>query len=204
MDGIALLGEARAAGLTVDADDGRLRIRGPASAGDVARRLLDHKADVLRALDLPDADPEAPAPLDAAPVVTPDALPVGWPADVPRPDWWPELTAAAVKVLAARRVTCPGCGFGVAALWAGHEGARWSCPSCGLDSSTDDVPDWFTLDPPDGWRCPRCSGMLWWEDCGSLERPPARRCVACDGDALARCDAVAARAAKLRAEAETA
>jgi hypothetical protein len=50
MDGLSLLVEARAAGLIVLADGGRLVIRGPKSADAVARRLLAHKAVVLAAL----------------------------------------------------------------------------------------------------------------------------------------------------------
>jgi len=50
MDGLTLLSEGRAAGLTVIADGERLVIRGPRSADAVARRLLTHKAVVLTAL----------------------------------------------------------------------------------------------------------------------------------------------------------
>ena len=61
MDGMILLEEARAAGLSVTADGDRLRIRGPRRADPVARRLLAHKPDVLSALvelaSLPDPPP---------------------------------------------------------------------------------------------------------------------------------------------------
>jgi membrane-associated PAP2 superfamily phosphatase len=50
MDGVTLLSEGRAAGLTIMADGGRLVIRGPRSADAVARRLLAHKAVVLATL----------------------------------------------------------------------------------------------------------------------------------------------------------
>lgn len=50
MDGVALLSEARDAGLDVLADGERLVVRGPRRAEPVARMLLDHKADVLAAL----------------------------------------------------------------------------------------------------------------------------------------------------------
>ena len=50
MDGLALLREARGAGLSVAAEGDRLRVRGPKSAGDVAARLLADKAAVLAAL----------------------------------------------------------------------------------------------------------------------------------------------------------
>ena len=157
MDGIALLGEARAAGLVVETDGDRLRIRGPSSAGDVARRLLDHKADVLRALD---AAPEPPA------------------------HWPPDALAAHV----AKHGAYPAGGIG---------------PPTPEDTTAAlaravDVPDWFDLDPPDGWTCPTCGAMAWWETCGSLTTPPVRRCVRCDAEALARSDALAARAVRLR------
>ena len=50
MDGLALLREARAAGLSVVIEGDRLRVRGPKSAGDVAARLLAAKPAVLAAL----------------------------------------------------------------------------------------------------------------------------------------------------------
>ncbi len=58
MDGLTLLEEARAAGLTVRADGERLRIRGPRRAEPMAQRLIAHKAAVLAALIAPPADPE--------------------------------------------------------------------------------------------------------------------------------------------------
>jgi hypothetical protein len=50
MDGLALLSEATAAGLTVQVDGDRLVIRGPKTADAVARRLLEYKPDVVTAL----------------------------------------------------------------------------------------------------------------------------------------------------------
>ncbi len=50
VDGIALLREARAAGLKVEADGSRLVIRGPRNAEALARRLLARKDEVLHAL----------------------------------------------------------------------------------------------------------------------------------------------------------
>ena len=50
-----LLSEARAVGLVVLADGDRLVIRGPRAADAVARRLLEHKAEVMRALATPGA-----------------------------------------------------------------------------------------------------------------------------------------------------
>ena len=43
-------GRGQAAGLTVLADGQRLVIRGPKSGEEIARRLLEHKADVLEAI----------------------------------------------------------------------------------------------------------------------------------------------------------
>ena len=53
MDGLALLDEARAAGLEVQADGDRLVIRGPPRAEGMALRLLEHKAEVLPLVNPP-------------------------------------------------------------------------------------------------------------------------------------------------------
>jgi len=50
MDGIGLLCDAKAAGLTVEADGDVLRIRGPRNAESIARRLLENKGTVLEAI----------------------------------------------------------------------------------------------------------------------------------------------------------
>lgn len=50
MDGLTLLSDAAAAGLTVRADGDRLVIRGPRKAEPLARRLLEHKRQVIAAL----------------------------------------------------------------------------------------------------------------------------------------------------------
>ena len=50
MDGLTLLAEARAAGLSVAAQGCRLVVRGPRRAEAMARRLIEHKADVMAAL----------------------------------------------------------------------------------------------------------------------------------------------------------
>ncbi len=47
MDGVTLLRKARDAGLTVTAEGGRLRIRGPRCAERLARRPIENKASVL-------------------------------------------------------------------------------------------------------------------------------------------------------------
>jgi hypothetical protein len=49
-DGITLLQEARAVGLVVVAMGDQLRIRGPRRAEPIAKRLIAHKADVLKVL----------------------------------------------------------------------------------------------------------------------------------------------------------
>ncbi len=59
MDGLTLLQQARAAGLTVRAEGGRLCIQGTLRAEALARQLLDHKTAVLAALP---ASPEKSAP----------------------------------------------------------------------------------------------------------------------------------------------
>ncbi len=50
MGAVSLLQEAEAAGLSVRVDGERLVVRGPKSAGAIAERLLDHKAEVIEAL----------------------------------------------------------------------------------------------------------------------------------------------------------
>jgi hypothetical protein len=63
MVGVMLLEEARAAGLTVQAQGDRLRIRGPRRAEEVALRLIAHKAAVLEVLAA--AVDHSPQPADA-------------------------------------------------------------------------------------------------------------------------------------------
>jgi hypothetical protein len=53
MDGPTLLHEARAAGLMVTAEGGRLRVRGPRRAEALARQLLAYKEAVLLCLTEP-------------------------------------------------------------------------------------------------------------------------------------------------------
>ncbi len=50
MGGVALLADARAAGLTVRADGDKLVVRGPRRCAALAQSLLDHKPDVMAAL----------------------------------------------------------------------------------------------------------------------------------------------------------
>jgi hypothetical protein len=107
MDGLTLLSEGRAAGLTILADGGRLVIRGPRSAESVARRLLDHKTDVLATL----AAVSSGGPGDAADrepfaawVRRPDAHGrMGWEApDLPE--------AVPLDALPLPGLACPRCG----------------------------------------------------------------------------------------------
>lgn len=54
MDGISLLEEAAGAGLKVRRDGNTLVIRGPRSAERLAKRLLEHKPEVLNLLEHPE------------------------------------------------------------------------------------------------------------------------------------------------------
>ncbi len=67
MGGVALLDEARAAGLTVRADGDRLVVRGPRRCAALARSILDHKPDVMALLAFPIHKPRrvalSPVPL---------------------------------------------------------------------------------------------------------------------------------------------
>ncbi len=66
---LTLLDEARAAGVDVSVKDGQLRVRGPRAADTLARRLLDHRAELVsllgrgepRAARTPIAAADAPA-----------------------------------------------------------------------------------------------------------------------------------------------
>jgi hypothetical protein len=57
MVGLNLIREAGVAGLTVWAEGDRLRIRGPKAADVIARRLVEHKAEVMAALRQPVLEP---------------------------------------------------------------------------------------------------------------------------------------------------
>ncbi len=67
MDGLALLAEAHATGLTVRADGGMLVVRGPRRCAALARSLLEHKPDVMALLAFPIHKPQrialSPVPL---------------------------------------------------------------------------------------------------------------------------------------------
>ena len=111
MDGIALILEAEAAGLTIQLDGERLVIRGPRSADAIARRLLAEKPAVVAAL----------CGQTTAPGVVPDRVPSPFADWVLRPDasgrlGWeaPGLTEAARPVsfdaLPDLPDPCPQCG----------------------------------------------------------------------------------------------
>jgi hypothetical protein len=53
MDGLTLLEQGRAAGLTIESDGDRLIIRGPRRATDLAREILEHKAELVALLGPP-------------------------------------------------------------------------------------------------------------------------------------------------------
>ena len=55
-DALTALAEARAAGMEVRAEPGRLVVRGPRSRAELARRLLDRTAEVLALLAAEDAE----------------------------------------------------------------------------------------------------------------------------------------------------
>lgn len=71
MDGLTLLNEARAVGLIVTVQGGKLVIRGPREADAVAKRLLAHKSEVVAALEMSSLP-------DPPPGIAPEDLPVGW------------------------------------------------------------------------------------------------------------------------------
>ena len=66
MDGLELLSQARAAGLTIRVEGAKLVVRGPRSAATLAQELLEHKAEILALLDRPVGDGQPP-PLDRPP-----------------------------------------------------------------------------------------------------------------------------------------
>ncbi len=54
MDGLTILREARAAGLEIKVDGGRLVVRGPKSAAPLAERLLEMKPEIIPLLESED------------------------------------------------------------------------------------------------------------------------------------------------------
>jgi hypothetical protein len=109
VDGRAMtvLTEARAAGLEVRVEPGRLVVRGPRALETIARRLLERKGDVLALLTAEDAD-------------------VAWRIDVMRPQ---VPRRGAIPVLVAREQApepgcCVSCGDQL------YEGATFRCALC--------------------------------------------------------------------------
>ena len=94
MDGLTLLQEASAAGLTVLADGDRLAIRGPRSADAIARRLLAEKPAVMAALRGLAPMATAPGPHELALAgVCPGANPCPW---CGRRKWWRSIYGVVV------------------------------------------------------------------------------------------------------------
>ena len=84
MDGLALLNEARSAGLSVTADGHRLTIRGPRRAERLAKLLIKHKADLLPLLSAGSESPAIPRPGPGETVILIPGHPLAdfeWPAD---------------------------------------------------------------------------------------------------------------------------
>ena len=103
----AALAEARAAGLEVRAEADRLRVRGPRSREDLARKLLERKQEVLALLAEEDAE-------------------VAWRGAAMRPQVPPR---GPIPVLVAREVVpapgcCPSCGDPLG------EGRSLRCGAC--------------------------------------------------------------------------
>ena len=78
MDGLTLVQQAQAAGLTVAVEGDRLRIRGPRRSEPMARRLLEQKPLVLAALSSSSTAPTvAPVPEGGQEIIVAD-LPADW------------------------------------------------------------------------------------------------------------------------------
>lgn len=65
MVGLEVLLRARAAGLSVVADGGRLVVKGPKSASDLAREVLSHKLEVLPLVQAEEEEAEVRWRVDA-------------------------------------------------------------------------------------------------------------------------------------------
>jgi hypothetical protein len=64
MGELKLLEQARSAGLTVDRDGDRLKVKGPRRAERLALLLIEHKVDIIQLLDL---EAESPKEQQAGP-----------------------------------------------------------------------------------------------------------------------------------------
>lgn len=136
MDAVTLLQRARAAGLSLEVDGDRLRVRGPKSAEPVVRLLAQYKAEVIAILTRKEAtngpDPTADAALpgpgiqpvaEPAPPLDPD---VACRVEVKRPQVPPR---GPIPFLVARDVApqpdcCLSCGDPL------PEGRRYRCGPC--------------------------------------------------------------------------
>jgi len=108
----------------------------------------------------------APAVAEPTEPAAPTELPLGWPADVPQPPWWPEFCSIKgnIQILAARKQKCgdPGCGFEVAVEWEvpGYP-RQWACPRCGRATDlVSDLPTTRLAEGPDA-RQPALEIVEW-------------------------------------------
>ena len=194
MEGLTLLQEAKAAGLTVIADGDKLIVRGPRRLEHVARKLLDHKPDVLpivKALNLAklvipgswtvmSVDDQAETPIDDA-IDPPDPCPncggiaMWWPVStLENPEPAPRCDAcdppdAAMKLLNRTeqiRRRCPR---------AEGYGPNWWA------ATTDEPASCKLHDEPNGVRCHKCSSTEYVDvpiHGGRSTRRDCRRCGA--------------------------
>jgi hypothetical protein len=172
MDGLTLLTDATAAGLTIHVDGDRLVIRGPRAADTLARRLLEHKLEVVAALGrLALTSTELPKP-DEPPypgwVLRPDVTGrLGWePPDLPESRrWWARCSFDDLPMF-PRVATRPGTG---------------PCGWCGRSEW------WRSILCPDVVRCGWCSppapgvAVEWLSrpESGPMAKPVAQEAACC-------------------------
>jgi hypothetical protein len=115
MEAVALLDRARQAGLVVLRDGARLIVRGPKRLTDLAVHLLDHKTEVLEALNA-EADPALGTALDVLPAAHVVAASQ------------PAVSAQTIQPFgpAAPTAACRWCG---ALAWH-RAGNGWTCGAC--------------------------------------------------------------------------
>jgi len=125
MESVTLLDRARQAGLVVLRDGDRLTVRGPKRLADLAVHLLDHKVEVMAALDA-EADPGVAMALDVfrGATVVAAGQPAGWP---PAGSWLqtPSRTLDPYGT-ATPTTSCPCCG---ATAWY-RAGTGFTCAVC--------------------------------------------------------------------------
>lgn len=145
------LARARAAGLTLTAEDGRLRWRGPQPPADLLAELRQHKADLLRLL----------AVNDAAPLLPPAS---------------PEQAEAEQQDRAAIEAVDAG---GEPARWRLADHMAHAARLRGLQATASArPPSWPDPDavPSPGCWCSCCRGAHWWRE---REAPSGWRCRTC-------------------------